>query len=131
MESTDYLRRYVQDENGCWNYTGTINKRGYGQIRQTTAHRFFWQHLRGPVPDGLHLDHLCYNRRCVNPEHLEPVTNLENQRRRRQHDVQVARARIAELISPDQWAEMMRPRVTEPAEPSDPDRWIRLFRIER
>lgn len=78
MESSDYLRRYVQDENGCWNYTGSINRRGYGQIRQTTAHRFFWTELRGPIPAGLHIDHLCCNTRCVNPEHLEPVFPEEN-----------------------------------------------------
>lgn len=82
MESTDYLSRYEEDENGCWNYQGSINPAGYGQIRQTTAHRFFWTHIRGDIPDGLQLDHLCLNKRCVNPSHLEPVTNAENQRRR-------------------------------------------------
>lgn len=78
----DYMTRYTEDENGCWNYAGTINPAGYGQIRQTTAHRYFWETIRGPIPAGLQLDHLCRNKRCVNPSHLEPVTHDENQRRR-------------------------------------------------
>lgn len=77
----DYLNRYTADDNGCWNYTGTISRKGYGQIRQTSAHRFFYQALVGMVPEGLQLDHLCLNKRCVNPEHLEPVAGEENMQR--------------------------------------------------
>ena len=82
MDDLTYMSRYTEDENGCWNYTGTINNRGYGSIRQTTAHRFFWETIRGDIPEGLELDHLCRNTRCVNPSHLEPVTRAENMRRR-------------------------------------------------
>jgi len=82
MDNLSYMSRYTEDENGCWNYTGSINPAGYGQIRQTTAHRFFWETIRGPIPVGLQLDHLCRNKRCVNPLHLEPVTGAENMRRR-------------------------------------------------
>lgn len=66
----------------CWHYAGYIVKNsGYGRISGELAHRVFWREARGPVPEGLVLDHLCRNRRCVNPEHLEPVTLGENIRR--------------------------------------------------
>lgn len=57
--------------------------RGYGQFtnydgKQCQAHVWLYEQLRGPVPDGMELDHTCRNRRCVNPDHLEPVTHLQN-----------------------------------------------------
>lgn len=63
----------------CWQWLGTIKTgTGYGVIRVersiVRAHRFAYEHLVGPIPDGLVLDHLCRNRSCVNPWHLEPVT---------------------------------------------------------
>ena len=51
---------------------------GYWQGRVTTAHRITWQLTNGPIPEGLQLDHLCRNRRCVRPSHLEPVTQHVN-----------------------------------------------------
>jgi hypothetical protein len=70
---------------GCWEWTGTRTK-GYGKFqaesrRTVSAHRFAYELLVGVIPDGLTLDHLCRNRSCVNPEHLEPVTIGENVRR--------------------------------------------------
>lgn len=71
----------------CWLWTGTTS-RGYGYItvgkctdgsrRTTTAHRLAYEHFVEPIPDGLHVDHLCRVRNCVNPAHLEPVTCKEN-----------------------------------------------------
>lgn len=67
----------------CWIWTaGKRNKQGYGgfnyQDRCYQAHRLIYVLLRGPVPSELFLDHLCRNPACVNPDHLEPVTNREN-----------------------------------------------------
>lgn len=71
---------------GCWLWTGAVLNTGYGQFAQSPgrnigAHRWSYLHVVGQIPDGLHLDHLCRVRNCVNPAHLEPVTPLENVRR--------------------------------------------------
>lgn len=73
------------DECGCWVWTGSLNRDGYGltsiKDKTTQAHRAAYRALVGEIPDGLVLDHLCRVRRCVNPAHMEPVTNFENLRR--------------------------------------------------
>lgn len=67
---------------GCWEWQGFITGRGYGQAyigsQKFATHRLMYQLVVGPIPDGLVIDHLCRNRRCLNPRHLEPVTNHEN-----------------------------------------------------
>lgn len=68
-------------KDGCWEWVGTTSNRGYGNYFAHAAHRVAYQWMVGPVPDGLDLDHLCRNKRCVNPHHLEPVTKAENNRR--------------------------------------------------
>lgn len=65
----------------CWIWTGSIKPNGYGHFWLETgmpAHRFSYRDVIGEIPDGLHLDHLCRVRACVNPWHLEPVTVREN-----------------------------------------------------
>lgn len=69
---------------GCWEWTGVLSA-GYGQIwldgRMQGAHRVLYEIMVGPIPDGLQIDHLCRNRKCIRPGHLEPVTGSENLRR--------------------------------------------------
>lgn len=67
----------VDKTDTCWNWTGYLNL-GYGVFKSKRAHRVAYEHLVGPIPEGLVIDHLCRNRACVNPEHMEPVTNKEN-----------------------------------------------------
>jgi hypothetical protein len=70
-----------QGADGCWLWTGQTDRRGYGRFRTAAsnlAHRFGYEALVGPIPDGLVIDHLCRVTRCVNPHHLEPVTQREN-----------------------------------------------------
>ncbi len=70
---------------GCWEWTASLNDSGYGQInvggRPARAHRVAYEFVVGPIPDGLVIDHLCRNRTCVNPSHMEVVTRGENVRR--------------------------------------------------
>lgn len=70
------------DETGCWGWTAFRSEKGYGQfrvgVRTVRAHRFAYEAMVGPIPDGLTIDHLCRNRGCQNPDHLEPVTSREN-----------------------------------------------------
>ena len=76
------LRRFfakVALNGTCWEWQAFVGKRdGYGRFhvlnKPRLAHRISWQLLRGPIAPGLQVDHLCKNRRCVNPSHLEPVT---------------------------------------------------------
>lgn len=79
------MERVEKASTGCWLWTGHINQDGYGRIcrggESKSAHRTSYEVFRGPIPDGLVLDHLCRVRHCVNPDHLEPVSIAENIRR--------------------------------------------------
>lgn len=77
------IRRIAVDPTtGCWQWQASKKQNGYAQInvdgRPRVAHRVMFEQIVGPVPEGLQLDHLCRNRACINPAHLEPVTHREN-----------------------------------------------------
>ncbi len=79
--------RITYANNGCWEWHGRMDRHGYGQVhiegRNQFAHRLVYTWRVGPIPDGLALNHLCSNKCCVNPQHLEPVTIAENRIRDR------------------------------------------------
>ncbi len=85
------VERYITPEpnSGCWLWFGNVNQKGYGMVSRQPggirftrmAHRFVYELVKGNIPVGLQLDHLCRMPCCVNPEHLEPVTSGENSRR--------------------------------------------------
>jgi hypothetical protein len=86
----------------CWIWTGPLDRYGYGNFsvreKSAIAHRWLYSTLVGEVSPGLELDHLCYVRECVNPDHLQPVTRAVNSGRRRRyspraHPVAVSRGR--------------------------------------
>ena len=75
----------VNKAEGCWEWIAGRSARGYGTFRfggaNRLAHRVAYEMLRGPIPPSLTIDHLCRNRACANPAHMEPVTAQENVRR--------------------------------------------------
>jgi hypothetical protein len=89
-----FFRKVRFDKSGCWMWTGAYGfhpryrHHRYGQIivwnkqtrkrRLTTAHKFSYLHVKGNVPKGFDVDHLCGNKLCVNPQHLEAVSHHEN-----------------------------------------------------
>jgi hypothetical protein len=72
-------------ETPCWIWTRATDWKGYGHFTvgntSVRAHRAMYEERYGPIPEGLVIDHLCRTPSCVNPDHLEPVTALENHRR--------------------------------------------------
>jgi hypothetical protein len=86
-ELTRFMKKVAPDpETNCWVWTASIGSHGYGQIMMVRndkkapqlAHRMAYEHFVGPIPAGKSLDHLCRNRACCNPKHLDPVTHEEN-----------------------------------------------------
>jgi hypothetical protein len=75
----------VDKTDGCWSWMGRKDREGYGRFdaggQNKLAHRFAYEAMIGEIPRDLTIDHLCRNRECVNPTHMEPVTSEENVRR--------------------------------------------------
>jgi hypothetical protein len=106
---------YVVEDRGydapCWIWQlGLVQPNshgagGYGKVqtkgRTTLAHRWYYEQASGPIPKGMQLDHLCRQRDCVRPDHLEPVTPLENTRRSRSSKLTLSEAREVEKLARD------------------------------
>ena len=80
-----YPRYVVNSETQCWEWQLSLITNGYGQIsiggKSQLAHRYYYEQKHGKIPKEMQLDHLCRKRSCVNPDHLEVVTCVENIRR--------------------------------------------------
>lgn len=91
----DELQRFIKYIDldiltGCWIWTGSLNTYDYGKFwlnnKTVQSHTVSYNYWKGKIPKGLQLDHLCRNRQCCNPNHLELVTSLENTKRGRNHN---------------------------------------------
>ena len=81
----DYAIRDCGYKTPCWIWARSTRNGGYGQVnmngKNEAAHRMMYEKLIGPIPQGMHLDHLCKSRQCVNPQHLQPVPGGINSQR--------------------------------------------------
>ena len=81
IELTRFMEKVIETDD-CWLWDAAIGRNGYATFkfegRMQSAHRTSYRHFVGPIPEGLQLDHLCSVRWCVNPRHMEPVTQKEN-----------------------------------------------------
>lgn len=100
---------YRPDLSPCWLWTGKPEVKGYGRFHvrvengrpvRIMAHRFAYEEANGPIPEGLVLDHLCRTRLCVNPYHLEAVTQEENTRRGLAHELNKVNHQTAKTHCP-------------------------------
>jgi hypothetical protein len=81
-----FFERAIPNEAGCYIWNGAVTKWGYGnfyvrnrpKVKHTVSHKWIWEFIHGPTPDGLELHHSCENKLCVNPAHLELLTPAEH-----------------------------------------------------
>ena len=90
--------KHAAVSDGCWQWAGSLVTQGYGVLRdgqrRQYAHRLSYEHFKGPIPKGLEIDHLCRNRGCVNPDHLEAVTHKVNMLRGEAPRIKLHRAKV-------------------------------------
>ena len=89
-EETRFWEKVKKINDGCWEWIASLDHGGYGKFmlaydvekpkanRNRKAHRYSWELLRQEIPPGMYVDHMCRNKRCVNPDHLRVVTPLVN-----------------------------------------------------
>jgi hypothetical protein len=111
----DRVDHQGQDE--CWNWTGPVNRKGYGNVQvrgvKHNAHRAVYLESGHSIPDGYHLDHLCRNKLCVNPSHMEPVTPQENVKRQHEARRNAQEKRLRQMIADGGWIGSTAPEVAE------------------
>lgn len=77
-----FIAKLKESESGCWEWQGSLNPKGYGQLNDKgvirKVHRVAYELFVGPIPEGLGILHSCDNRKCANPTHLRPGTNADN-----------------------------------------------------
>jgi hypothetical protein len=121
------------ESTGCWSWVAGHQKDGYGSYRLSgqsrLAHRVAYEALIGPVPQGLQIDHLCRNRTCVNPAHLEPVTARENTLRG--VSIQAANARKTACPYGHQYTSRGGRRVCKPCDVIKTRRYRQKKRLQR
>lgn len=83
LSKAEVLEAGIQSRNGCWIWGGPVSTSGYGRIGAEYTHRIAYEMHVGPIPEGMQIDHLCFEKLCANPAHLEAVTQAENLRRQR------------------------------------------------
>lgn len=83
-----FAAKFTVNDQGCWQWHGATVPQGYGKLGMNGtveySHRVAYEWFVGPIGDGLEIDHLCQNRACCNPDHLEAVTHAVNMTRRRE-----------------------------------------------
>lgn len=94
----------VEKTDTCWLWQGQRNNQGYGGLKvqgvEVKAHRFAYELLVGPIPDGLVIDHTCLVKHCVRPEHLQPLTQAENARVYFQEQRDLCRNKLHDMKDP-------------------------------
>jgi len=82
ISSISRFSKKIEEQNGCWIWKGCLRSNGYGEFwngsKKVLSHRFAYETSKNPIPKGLTVDHLCRNRACCNPNHLEIVSRGEN-----------------------------------------------------
>lgn len=107
MNARDEMRWWskVIPTGGCWEWTGNIKPNGYGYMKvgraSRYAHRLAYEHFVGPIPEAMTVDHLCFNKSCVNVAHMEVVSNGENARRGKVMKKPRTHCRYGHELTPD------------------------------
>jgi len=84
----------------CWIWRGTFGTNGYGKYESINAHVYIYKYHGFKIPEGLHLDHMCNIIACVNPTHMQPLTQAENNRKRKSNKLTIENIReIRKLLN--------------------------------